>query len=603
MWHDNETTLDLLGFERIALTICSLAKQVDLLPTTVGLFGDWGSGKSSILGMVEKQLKQEDDVICLRFDGWLFEGYDDAKAALMTDIITSINEKNPGKEGFINKATKLLKRVDWFRVAGLAKKGILSITSPLTALNFVADSAGEVKDLLKPEEREIFESIRQFRAEFESLIKEAGFSSVAILIDDLDRCLPDSIISTFEAIKLFLSVPGTIFVIAADERIVRHAISRRYPVDQYHEQDLPQDYLEKIIQIPIRIPPLTETDVSCYLYLLFAERTLKQSAGNPFETLCGAVKTNRKNRSLPEPLNWGIANSVLDNGATNLQNDFAIVQRISQPLCKGLDGNPRLIKRFLNTFSLRIAMAQAMGIVLAPDILAKLMVLERFHEERFKELYEWQLIQNGIPEQIERLENAAHQEDKSGDNLSDKEKVWLLEESVRNWLNTEPSLSKVPLSEYFSIANETLRISTKAGRHLPPALQTMLANLQSSSKAVRKSAIQGIMKTTKDDIEAVYLAVLGKALKDPAGDAFLGLTELADEHEDTLIKFLAECKKIDPASLKGTNVFAIATFKTKYPQHASTIDELLTSWAACDKKEVKMAAETSLKPPKTTKKQ
>ena len=93
MWHDNEASIDLLGYERFANTICSLTKQIDLLPVTIGLFGDWGSGKSSVLGMVEQTYAEQSDSLCLRFDGWLFEGYDDAKAALMTDIIQGITEK------------------------------------------------------------------------------------------------------------------------------------------------------------------------------------------------------------------------------------------------------------------------------------------------------------------------------------------------------------------------------------------------------------------------------------------------------------------------------------------------------------------------------
>ena len=93
MWHDNETTLDYLGYQHFSNAITALTKEKRLLPVTVGLFGDWGSGKSSILKMLERSYSSDESVLCMRFDGWLFEGYDDAKAALMTDIIQGIKEK------------------------------------------------------------------------------------------------------------------------------------------------------------------------------------------------------------------------------------------------------------------------------------------------------------------------------------------------------------------------------------------------------------------------------------------------------------------------------------------------------------------------------
>jgi hypothetical protein len=57
----------------------------------------------------------------------------------------------------------------------------------------------------------------------------AGSGDEVDVVDDVDRCVPDTIIDTFEAIRLFLHVPKTAFVIAADQRIVQGAIEDRYP--------------------------------------------------------------------------------------------------------------------------------------------------------------------------------------------------------------------------------------------------------------------------------------------------------------------------------------------------------------------------------------
>ena len=70
--------------------------------------------------------------------------------------------------------------------------------------------------------------IRSFRKDFEKLLKDSDIRLLVVLIDDLDRCSPERIIENLEAIKLFLNVENTAFIIGADPRIVRHAIAQRY---------------------------------------------------------------------------------------------------------------------------------------------------------------------------------------------------------------------------------------------------------------------------------------------------------------------------------------------------------------------------------------
>jgi predicted KAP-like P-loop ATPase len=93
VWSDNETTVDLLGFKVHADLVRAVVTDRKLLPITIGRFGDWGSGKTSVMKMLQHALTAEnfpegaperaqlEGVACLYFNGWLFEGYDDAKSA------------------------------------------------------------------------------------------------------------------------------------------------------------------------------------------------------------------------------------------------------------------------------------------------------------------------------------------------------------------------------------------------------------------------------------------------------------------------------------------------------------------------------------------
>lgn len=141
-------------------------------------------------------------------------------------------------------------------------------------------------DLGKPDLLEI----RKFCEDFEKMPAETGVRSLVILIDDLDRCLPERIIETLKAIKLFVAVPKTTFVIDADPHIVRHAIATRYVKQQIGEErpaagrdegspeeeryDLIQDYLKKLIQIPYHLPRLSPAEIETYINLLACQKNL-----------------------------------------------------------------------------------------------------------------------------------------------------------------------------------------------------------------------------------------------------------------------------------------------------------------------------------------
>lgn len=92
---DNETKVDLLNNEAIASTIIELLRAKPDHPVTIGVHGDWGAGKSSVLEMIEAGFADQDDVLCLKFNGWRFQGFEDAKIALIEGIVTGLVEKRP----------------------------------------------------------------------------------------------------------------------------------------------------------------------------------------------------------------------------------------------------------------------------------------------------------------------------------------------------------------------------------------------------------------------------------------------------------------------------------------------------------------------------
>ena len=204
MWTDNVTDLDFLGFDVHANLIKELIKDEKMLPLTIGLFGDWGSGKSSILEALKKDLEKEPNTACLYFNGWVFEGYDDAKAALLETILREFEDEKKFGTEIRDDIKKLFKSVNWMRVIGF---GIKNVALPATAafmtgglsvipqlVNGLKDAAqnptdlvnrikgqdteGFLKQFLKEnDDTDKFDVVRKFRDDFEELLKKSQIDS------------------------------------------------------------------------------------------------------------------------------------------------------------------------------------------------------------------------------------------------------------------------------------------------------------------------------------------------------------------------------------------------------------------------------------------
>jgi predicted KAP-like P-loop ATPase len=129
LWPDKETEIDYLNFSYLVDMVVSLSTNRDLSPSTIGLYGDWGSGKSSLMKLAKNAIEamdkedggEESKILCVDFNGWLFEGYDDAKTSLCGTILDALaDEKRFGKE-VAEYAKDLLKKVENEKVREILK--------------------------------------------------------------------------------------------------------------------------------------------------------------------------------------------------------------------------------------------------------------------------------------------------------------------------------------------------------------------------------------------------------------------------------------------------------------------------------------------------
>lgn len=413
MWPDNETERDFLNFTGVADTVAEIIYQADGRPISIGVSGSWGVGKSSMIKlirraltdrmMIAKPVGEEDgpEFLFVDFNAWLYQGYDDARAALMETIATALEQEAGKRKKGLDKAKEFLQRVNWLRAAKLAAGSAIALAAGLPPVGLwgelfrlgkkaragevdggvigemekAAEEAGEaVAGLWMPKEGSSPpKEIQALRDCFEQALIEMGVTLV-VLIDDLDRCLPETTISTLEAIRLFLFLENTAFVIAADDAMIKHAVKRHFAgIDD----DLVTSYFDKLIQVPIRVPPLGTQEVRAYMMLLFLE-----NSGLP-EKVRDHIRT-RVSEQLR--LTWqgkrvdsAFMRTLHDELPPELVGKFDSADRLAPLMTTstGIVGNPRLIKRFLNALAIRMAISRAHHVGVDEAALVKMMLFER----------------------------------------------------------------------------------------------------------------------------------------------------------------------------------------------------------------------------------
>ena len=604
MWLDNASDIDILFYEPYAQIISDIAQDPAYKPLTIGVFGVWGAGKSTLLKLIEDKIsesaKDKTDKgnkknICININAWSFEGYEDAKVAVMESLLRELHEKAP--EGLAKKITGLLKKLNIFK---LSTKTV-SVTAPIVAsiaagnplplvlgLSGTAEDIGEgIKsvstavqsihdDYMKPEtpskgDSSIVNSIRKFRSEFEQALEESDIDNVIVLIDDLDRCQPDRIIETLEAIKLFLSVKKTVFVIAADDKVIQYAIKKKYPPLGNMAVDLDTEYIEKIIQLPINIPDLSNKDIENYLMLLVAQQ---YCSVDDFSALIKKLRDEKVRISeavIDTAKLMDLTKSYNIASPKEYKMTAQIIDGIKEIISGNLKGNPRQAKRFLNTFITKRKLASLYynEDEIDPKILAKLLVLHKIDKTLFIELNEWNKHFTTINEEYKSM-----RESLSGDisDSQDKYKAWHTS-AIKKWVESEPiELEKYRLDRYFYLTREHLKKAEIDVSTLSNDAKEMLAKIGAANDVTIEAITDEMLKLSALDQNDIFEVLIPQIEQAKIPLPIISVLFCKFEAHRNKI---ADALKNYSSKIGMSGVPSIIKMRTV---DASTIDELLKYW-------------------------
>lgn len=265
----------------------------------IGVFGEWGSGKSNLLDLVSANFAEAEPtaeeqnqapVIVIPFNPWRYEKEEHLIVPLLKTMQLEILNFHVENETLGDDVKQGLKAIFTF-LGGSAiafAKGITLKVGPKTfstEVNFKEMIDGFEKEFeeANKEPKHGLMGLESYYFEFEKQLKTytKGEASIRLLflIDDLDRCLPEKAVEMLESIKLFLDVEGCAFMLALDDEVVERGIIHRYRdylfqgnaahnAPQNHHAQLPItgiEYLEKIIQLPFRLPQPSKQEMRLFL--------------------------------------------------------------------------------------------------------------------------------------------------------------------------------------------------------------------------------------------------------------------------------------------------------------------------------------------------
>ncbi|MEV6635374.1 P-loop NTPase fold protein [Actinoplanes sp. NPDC051470] len=330
---------DGLGFGTYARVLAGAASETRG-PFTIGVFGEWGTGKTSLMRLIERELDDKPEIVTVWFNAWRYEQEEHPIVPLVGTIVRSL-ETHQGFATRFGQTGKNLVRSLRAIAYGFSAKAKVKVPG------FAEVEAGFVaKDMIERDERltpdPLLDRSLYFGA-FNSLdeVRLRGDLRVVVLIDDLDRCFPDQAIRLLESIKLVLAQQGFIFILGVARKVIEGYLQHRYATEFGIAGFKGELYLDKIVQLPFHIPPsLGRMNDFCRILL----------------------------RDQPPEI------------ATELEPVLPVA-------AAALGGNPRALIRFVNNLLIDLAISQELSGV-AEGIPVRFFAVSRCLEHRWPDVFE-----------------------------------------------------------------------------------------------------------------------------------------------------------------------------------------------------------------------
>lgn len=289
----------------------------------IGIFGGWGSGKTTLMRAICSRIEGYDDVIPVWFNAWRYEREEQLIIPLLDVLRETLlrwaEEHDPGEASSRTVTTRAREAA---AAMGAAARAIgRGLTLSARVPGGFAEASLDLEKILssKAAMQAVDEPASAYHASFKSMADAvSGFISagggpagnpegdpqrrIVVFIDDLDRCLPPNALSVLESMKLFFDLDGFVFVAGLDQTVIERAVEDRYKEDperaRYYGASSEEpsaavigarpgagsitgrDDIKKIFQVPFGLPSVDRTQLQDLVNALLGTQSVTPVQSN-----------------------------------------------------------------------------------------------------------------------------------------------------------------------------------------------------------------------------------------------------------------------------------------------------------------------------------
>lgn len=449
---------DALEFSAYANVIARIAKGTRG-PFTIGVFGEWGMGKTSLMRLIEREVEathtKDSMIIPVWFNAWMFERVEYPVIPLIKSIVETLKERETALDKLGYSSEALIDTLEAL-ITAFKLKGKLSLPGAEAEAELDISKANETFRLLRKKRDAVPENQDSYEQIFEALHKISEKAvprniTIMVLIDDLDRCFPENAVRLLESIKLILSQPGFLFVLGASREVIEGYLQSKYRNQFGIEKFDGRAYLDKMIQLTFDIPP-------------------------------HAARIDSFTRQ--------IISSLQDK---NTRNELQSISSIIGETCQY---NPRTIIRFINRLITDSAIYKQKNAGVARATLpVGVFAVTRSLQQRWRDVYGYLV--------------------DSGDSKEDREYCRIIagwtDTEMNEWANYDPSRSKASLSKTIDSlrfadaeALKQIALYITKDRILKSLLQQKIGQEWLTNHALREASISFLMTQPSDEPMNTY---------------------------------------------------------------------------------------------------
>ena len=323
----DEPAQDLMfGFKRLAAQLFNvITNEKTNTPFVIAVHGEWGSGKTSLINAVyemTKKLIETDGTKCktLKFDAWEYE---------RTDIVVALLQKISDEYG-----------------PSISAKLSASVSSFVTDV-VLRKVVGMSKDDVEKHFTEFIKHVPTIRENLEEITKN---NRLIVFVDDLDRCNVENVLGMLEAIKMFFTAEGVIFVVAVDMDKIERAWQLRYNNELASTEG--RDHIEKIFQLKLSLPFKQDTAISAFVSRMFPRflmcdqrkkllvsgckrnpRNIKRILNLVYFIILGLPKDENFGQKISLIISWCVLVLSFPEFAKKVKNDPLLLFQTSRACC------------------------------------------------------------------------------------------------------------------------------------------------------------------------------------------------------------------------------------------------------------------------------